>query len=168
MDQSHIGYTSWRDPPMNVMPAVTEIAVPIAAAMGAAVESSNSAWPGAAGEPALPPFDSFNRPRHYIDIFNRGRTPLEFSASADAPWIVLSRAHGTIEQEDRLWVSVDWGKAPQGSATGSVKIAGAGPEPVKVRVASFNPRGVTKGPLPGFVETDGYVSIEAEHFTKKE
>ena len=28
MDQSHIGYTSWKDPPANVMPAVSELQIP--------------------------------------------------------------------------------------------------------------------------------------------
>ena len=34
MDQTHIGYTSWRDPPTNVMPSVKEIDVPVAASAG--------------------------------------------------------------------------------------------------------------------------------------
>ena len=34
MDQTHIGYTSWQDPPQNVMPKVTEIEVPAEAQIG--------------------------------------------------------------------------------------------------------------------------------------
>ena len=48
MDQSHLGYTTWRDPPQNNLDAIklTEIEVPETAAMGVAVEGSEAAWPG--------------------------------------------------------------------------------------------------------------------------
>jgi hypothetical protein len=48
-----------------------------------------------------------------------------------------------------------------------VKITGAGAEPVLVKVSAFHPREVTRDTLRGFVETDGYVSIEAAHYAKK-
>ncbi len=40
MDQTHIGYTSWQEPPKNIMPAVQELPVPFRAEMGIAVEGS--------------------------------------------------------------------------------------------------------------------------------
>ena len=49
MDQTHIGYTNWQEPPVNAMPGVKEIEVPEAAEMGVAIEGSASAWPGAQG-----------------------------------------------------------------------------------------------------------------------
>ena len=157
MDQTHIGYTYWQEPPRNSMPEVKELELPAAAAMGAAVEGS--------AEATLPPFDAFNRQRHSIDVFNKGRAPFEFTATTSAPWVLLSAAKGTVEKEQRLWVSIDWDKAPAGSAEGSVRIAGAGGE-VTVKVAANNPREVTPATLHGFVEADGYVSIEAEHYSK--
>jgi hypothetical protein len=48
-----------------------------------------------------------------------------------------------------------------------VKVSGAGSDPVDIKVTSFRPREVTRDTLRGFVETDGYVSIEASHFTKR-
>lgn len=36
-----------------------------------------------------------------------------------------------------------------------------------VQVDAFNPKEVTRDSLQGFVEGEGFVSIEAEHFTKK-
>ncbi len=116
MDQVHIGYTIWQDPPQNVMPRVTRIELPDAAAMGVAVEGSASAWPGAMADPVLPRFDAFNQQRHYIDVFNRGQASFDFTATASDPWIVLSAAKGTIAKEERLWVTVDWPKAPAGSS----------------------------------------------------
>jgi hypothetical protein len=153
MDQAHIGYTGWQEPRTNVMPEVTEIQVGGAAKMGVA--------------PALLQFDAFNQPRRYIEVFNRGRAPFGFSATASAPWIALSKARGNVQKDARLWVNVDWSKAPTGAAEGFVKISGAGADPVTVSVASFRPREVTRDTLHGFVEADGYVSMEAAHYTKK-
>lgn len=152
MDQTHIGYTGWQEPRTNVMPEVTTIEVGRAAAMGVA--------------PAQLQFDAFNQPRRCIDVFNRGRVPFAFSAAATDPWIVLSKTHGAVEKDERLLVSVDWSKAPEGGANGSVKVMGAGSE-ATVKVTSFRPRGIAPESLRGFVEADGYVSIEAEHYTSK-
>ena len=73
MDQTHIGYTYWQQPPTNVMPAVVEIAIPTNAEMGIALEGSTNVWPGTANEPVLPQFDKFNQPARYVDIFNQGQ-----------------------------------------------------------------------------------------------
>jgi hypothetical protein len=171
MDQTHIGYSSWNEPSTNVMPKVAEIEVPVAAALGVAVEGSAAAWPRASGEPALPQFDGFNRQRRYIDVFNRGTAPFRFTATVSAPWIVLGRTRGSverniIEKERRMWVSMDWRKVPKGLSEGSVTIVGAGAG-VTVRVEAWNPEIPARASVRGFVEADGYVSIEAEHYTKK-
>ncbi|MGD0568232.1 MAG: glycosyl hydrolase 115 family protein [Candidatus Sulfotelmatobacter sp.] len=166
MDQSHIGYTSWKDPPANVMPAVTELQIPAPAALGVAVEGSTSTWPGSSSEPVLPEFDVYNQQRRYIDVFNRGQMPFAFTASTNVPWVVLSSTHGTIEKEQRLCVSVDWSKAPKGSGTGEVTVQGASGN-VIVKVEEVNPAAPERASLKGFVEADGYVSIEAEHYTRK-
>ena len=151
MDQTHIGYTYWQEPPKNTMPPEKEIELPDAAAMGVDAESGG--------------FDVFNKQRRYIDVFNKGKAPFDFTATASAPWITLSAMKGTVEKEQRLWVSVDWSKAPAGSSDGSVRIAGAGSE-VTVKLTAANPREITPATLRGFVESDGYVSIEAEHYSK--
>jgi hypothetical protein len=166
MDQTHIGYTYWQEPRANTMPAVKEIELPAAAAMGVAIEGSAVAWPTAQEEAILPRFDVFNQPRRYIDVFNRGQAPFEFTATASAPWIVLSAARGKVEKEQRLWVSVDWSKAPHGTTSGSVTIASAG-TPVTVKVHADNPQAPARSTLKGFVQADVYFSIEAEHFSKK-
>ncbi len=152
MDQTHIGYTGWQQPDKNNMPEVTEIQVPEAARMGVT--------------PAALRFDSFNQGWHYVEVFNQGRTPFEFTATASAPWIQLDKTRGTIEKDKRLYISVNWNKAPFGVAEGTVKVSGAG-VPVTVKITSFHPREVTPQTLHGFVETDGYVSIEAAHYANK-
>ncbi|HXC99237.1 MAG TPA: glycosyl hydrolase 115 family protein [Verrucomicrobiae bacterium] len=168
MDQTHIGYTSWQQPNRNIMPAVREIEVPTNADMGVAVEGSASVWPGSSEEPVLPTFDVFNQSQHYIDVFNRDATPYKFSAAASAPWIQVypSPDGDPVAPEQRLWVNIDWAKAPAGSTYGWVKIPGPGTNAVTVKVNSFNPPQPQRDSFDGFVESGGVVSIEAEHFTK--
>ena len=148
MDQTHIGYTGWQQPAANKMPEVTEIQVGEAAIVGVT--------------PALLQFDALSRPSRDIEVFNRGRAPFEFSAVPSAPWIVLSKTSGTVRKDDRIAVSVDWSKAPWGSAEGSVTVSG-----VAVKVTSFRPKEIARSTLRGFVEADGYVSIEAAHYSNR-
>jgi hypothetical protein len=165
MAQTYIGYTNWNEPKQNNLDAVrlTKIKVPDAAAMGIAVDGSINAVTG--GEVSLPPFDSFNQQRRYVDIFNQGKARFDFSASASAPWIILSENGSRVENDKRLWVNVDWSKVQSGTNVGEIKILGAGSE-VSVKVEAFNPTEVTRESLHGFIESDGYVAMEAEHFTR--
>jgi hypothetical protein len=164
MDQPYIGYRGWDGPKQNNLDAIhlTETQAPAAAAMGVAVEGSEAAATN--GEMAIPQFDAFNQQRSYVDIFNRGKTPFKFSAVADSPWIVLSEKRGTIETDKRVWISVDWSKAPGGTSSGNIKFSGPGGG-VTVRVSAFHPAAPTRDQLQGFIEGDGCVSIEPEHFT---
>ena len=165
MDQTHLGYTWWQEPPLDKMPSVTQVVPRENASMGIYAE-------GFAGPfyrpPALPEFDVFTQQQHYIDVFNHGREPFDFTASASDPWILLSATHGHVGTEDnRIWVSIDWSKVPQGTADGTVTITGPGEPEMKVNVVALNPTEPTRDSLHGFVETNGCVSIESVHFTNK-
>jgi hypothetical protein len=168
MDQSHIGYTSWADPPENNMNAIrlTQVEPAAEAKLGVAVEGSRDAWPGAPGEPRLPKFDALNQQRQFIDVFNRGRVAFDFTATPSAPWIMLTESRGRVEKDRRLWVTIDWDRAPKGAVAGDVRITGAGAEAI-VKVEAFTPGDVSRASLQGFAEAQGLVSIEAEHYSKR-
>lgn len=167
MDQPVLGYTSWRDPPTNNLShlPLAEVAVADGAVLGVALEGSADAWPGATSAARLPRIDAFARQRRFIEVFNRGKAPFEFTAQVNAPWIVLSETRGAVDRDRRLWVSVDWSRVPAGAAAGRITISGAGGE-VGVTVEAWNPASPTRETVRGFVESDGYVSIEPEHFSK--
>ncbi|HEX7630772.1 MAG TPA: glycosyl hydrolase 115 family protein, partial [Lacunisphaera sp.] len=164
MDQPVLGYTTWRDPPKNNLDHLKLVApvVPEAAALGVAVEGSADA---AGKEATLPRFDALNRQGYFIDVFNRGQAPFDFTASASAPWIRLSAASGTLGADQRLKVTIDWSAVPVGTTHGIVTIAGAGGE-VAVKIEVLNPSDITRENLQGFAEADRYVSIEPEHYTR--
>lgn len=163
MDQPVLGYTTWRDPPANNLDhlKLAEVAAPPAAGLGVAVEGQTKTT----DELRLPRFDAFNRQTFFIDVFNQGRAAFDYQAAADVPWVVLSAVRGSVDEDQRLWISVDWGKAPAGVARGTVTITGAG-RTVAVAVEAFNPTEITRDTLQGFVEGQGIVSIEPEHFTR--
>jgi Glycosyl hydrolase family 115/Gylcosyl hydrolase family 115 C-terminal domain len=167
MDQTHIGYTFWNQPPVNVMPAVQEVQVPEKANMGIAIEGSEMPWLNVFHEPRLPVFDVLNQQHRFVDVFNRGRAPFAFKAAASAPWIQLSPSEGTVEKDQRVWVTVDWAKAPLGSSDASVTITGPDSHAITIKMQAFNTQPPPGNTRHGFVEADGYVSMEAEHYTKK-
>jgi hypothetical protein len=125
MDQPHIGYTGWAPPNRNIMPRVTELTLTDTADFGVAIDGSTSAWPGGSGDPALPAFDSLNPQRSYIDVFARGSNSITFKAISDQPWIALTqdKAPGA-GQDRRVWVDIDWSKAPVGQSQGAITISG--------------------------------------------
>jgi hypothetical protein len=128
-----------------------------------------SKWenPRAAATDLLPVFDAFTRRRHFIDIFKTGTTPFHWTASSKAPWVRLSASSGRVDEDLRLWVDIDWAAAPKGeNVETAIAIRGPGGDR-QVRLRVFNPELPSGVKLPRFVESDGVVSIEAEHFTRQ-
>jgi hypothetical protein len=166
MDQSHLGYTSWADPPSNSLRAIKLKKVEILPEdeMGVSIEGSEAVWPGEQATPFLPEFDIFNRQTRYIEVFNKGKGNVDFETSPDRSWIKVSRTKGPFSKDDRLLVTVDWTNLPEGRNKGNVKITGTGRE-VNVGITAFKPEDVSVENLKGFIEGEGVVSIEAEHFT---
>jgi hypothetical protein len=167
MDQTHIGYTFWNEPPLNVMPAVTEVQPVSGPRMAVAVEGSPFSTSRDSGLMTLPAFDVFNRQTQFIETFNRGTQPFEFSASADRPWIKLSETHGRVVKEEMLLVSIDWTAVSEGENDGTVMLTQKDGAAFHVRVKALNPSEPARESLRGFVEGNRYASIEAEHFTGK-
>jgi hypothetical protein len=162
MDQTHIGYTFWNEPPLNTMPAVTEVQPDEIASIGVDTEDGNSS------QPSLGPFDSVARQARSLTLFNRGLTPVSFHIAASDPWIVVSQTSGTVAKEDlALQVHVDWASAPVGLAHGSITVSQDNASPITVPLHALRLDGITRDSAEGFVESDGYVSIEAAHTTDR-
>jgi hypothetical protein len=167
MDQSHLGYTNWADPPFNSLRAIKlkKNEVIDEAIMGIAIEGSENVWPETETNAVLPEFDVFNQQSHWVDIFNKGSRPFKYKAETRESWIKISDSEGKVEKDIRLGIQVDWDKVPTGKNTGKVKIKGGGKN-VTIIVNAFKPEDINRETVRGFVEGEGYVSIESEHFTK--
>ncbi|MGE5099615.1 MAG: family 43 glycosylhydrolase, partial [Deltaproteobacteria bacterium] len=183
MDQTHIGYTYWQEPPRNVMPRVDVIQLPAAADMGVAIVEQNRAPflrgvgrggpfppPGMAGmaprEPMLPAFDPYNRQTYHLDIYDRGQTGFDYSVQVGEPWLTVSPARGRIDKEQRVSVAVDWSRAPTGQHNVPITITSSTGSHFVVRAVVKNPAAPNRESIVGFVEGDGYVSMGAEHYTR--
>jgi hypothetical protein len=163
MDQTHIGYTYWNQPVRNAMPGVQELQVPQAAEMAVAVEGSEASWPGGPGAPALPPLNRFDGRARTFEVFDRGVERARFEVVPDEPWLEVEPRRG--EGDTTVRVTARWADVPRGVDQGSVTVLGDDGARVVVRVPLFDP-GPTLDALDGFVETNGAVAIEAEHYTR--
>jgi hypothetical protein len=113
---------------------------------------------------ALPVINGLTRETRFIDVFNTGTSAATWTATTRQRWITLSHQVGDLTQDTRVVVSVDWTKIPKDEKfSGTVEVSGAGVRRV-IAVPVVNPKvNVDSG---SFVETEGVVSIEAEHFAK--
>lgn len=164
MAQPHIGYTSWQQPDKNYMPSVKEIKIPEQGKLGVSVEGNELWWPKERSLAKLPSFDSFNKQSFYIELFNTGSNPIDYTISTNSDWLVLSSDKGEVKQEQRIDVSVDWTKVEVGTHTARVKVESTVGETVELEIITrkYNHEEVKP---KGFVERNGYVSMEAPHFT---
>ncbi|MEZ4850907.1 MAG: glycosyl hydrolase 115 family protein [Bacteroidia bacterium] len=164
MSQTHIGYTSWNNPPVNKMPEVSYIQAPSSAGLGYVVEhGASSRWTrGGLFSRSFSTFDPVNDQTYYLEIFNRGNEKLDYSVSSKNDWIKLSVQKGSVQFEEKIMVSINWEKAPKGQVDGEIMISGAGQEFI-IKVPINN----NLFQVSGFVENNGIISIEAPHFTQK-
>jgi hypothetical protein len=164
MDQTHIGYTNWNNPPVNKMPEVSYIQVSPSSGLGYVVENGVGRFRFSRGglfSQSFPSFDPLNDQKYYLEIFNRGSEKLTYRIEPQNEWIKLSSKGGEIQYDEKVFVSIDWAKAPKGEATGELVISGADQEfRVKVPIRNDLPA------ASGFIENNGVVSIEAAHFSR--
>src|SRR5690606_1437207 len=134
-----------------------------AAAMGVAVEGSRTAvTTGTATLPELTAYYPGEDRR--IELFNRGAGSFECTATSEQPYVTVTPAAGSVTSDTRLTVTIDWSEVPVGDSTAAIAIAGGGAT-VTVNLPLRNPESPRPEAVTGFVEANGYVSMEASHFT---
>lgn len=155
MSQTHIGYTSWRDPKENVIPKTITIEIPEKADLGISITNSSE-------ENALV-FDTFSNENPQLEIYNKGKLPFEYKIKEKYKWLSITNPKGTISDQKNISLDIDWDKAPKGTTNALITIEGAGKKwPVTLKL---NNSPVTN--VKGFVESNGYISMDAAHFSEK-
>lgn len=165
MDQTHIGYTYWQQPDNNTMPEVEEFDNDVEAKMGVFVEGSDKWFPEETNNLTLPEFDKFNQQSFYIEIFNCGKTSFFYNINPGEPWVLINKREGKIQDEKRIEISINWNEVPEGNHKVPLTVVGSEGSKVVVNGIINNPSSPGKNEVTGFVESNGYVSIEAENFT---
>ncbi len=167
MDQTRIGYVAWNDPPVNVMPAVSWIQVPEAGSLGVSVEDAAFTRAGGRFGLSLGTVDSVAQQTRTLTLFDRGRTPVEYAVKTSGPWIRVSSSEGTVgPAEEKVTVDVDWSKMPDDESEGTVTVTAGDAQPM-VYTLHARKLPVTRATAQGFVESDGYVAIEAADTTAR-
>lgn len=181
MDQTHIGYNWWQQPMRNVLPPMLYLQpseVSLAGALGVTAEGTNGS---AAGDsiynPAnsdstqiMPPLDPYGPTERYIDVYMKGPGSTTFQVTPTESWVSANPSSGTLhangKSDQRVLFSVDWSAAPAGSSMVIINITNSNND-----YGSFDmpiawlPVNKTQAPdsFSGFVESDGHISMEAEH-----
>ncbi len=182
MIQPHIDYgdtarygsnAGWQEPEKNnwaipdvIFPAVQQIALPSGPELGVAIDGSDSWWPGDSGPAILPTFSPYqSQPAQYIEVFNRGTAAFDYTIRPSVSWLSVKPNRGTVTDQVRATLLVDWSRAPQGTTTVPITITGPNGSAVTVSAVIEHPE-VPSGGVRGFAEANGYISIEADHFTR--
>lgn len=119
----------------------------------------------------LPAFNRLSNKKYFIDIFLSDDKTLNWTSRADS-WIKLSQTSGTLspetgKRESRIWVSVDWNKVQRsGRQNGKISFTANGKTMI-VNVGANNAVSPQLAGFKGFVEDNGYISINASNFNRK-
>jgi len=169
MDQTHIGYTFWNEPPANTMPPVSWIQVPEKGSLGVSNDDASFQRNGRQFSLSLGTIDSISNESRIVTLFNHGKSPVDYTIEPSASWIVASSSRGTFgDAERQIVLHVDWSKVPTESDTaeGTVTVR-SGDQ--RVATYTLGERRVNLMPeqIHGFIEADGYVAIEAADTSKR-
>lgn len=118
---------------------------------------------------SLPCFNTYLRQSYYIDVFNKGATPLKWKTSVTNDWILVNKKSGETATEERIEVSIDWAKVPAGERIlGTLDIMSDRGEKESVYISVFNPTSPSLAEMDTlFVENNGYVAMDAASFHRK-
>jgi hypothetical protein len=166
MDQVHLGYSEWYSPQANIEPPLSVIDSPDTSSFGVSVDGQTRAWP-AFGPTFLPRFDSLNRQRSWLEVFPIGTQPVQTKVTAAQPWILLSDAPSPSagKNDHRMWVDIDWAKAPAGESTGTISVSGpSGSMKIEVRIRKLTVQ-VASEAQGSFAIVDEPLAIDAQDFS---
>jgi hypothetical protein len=192
LDQTHINFLMHHEPLRDTLPPISmvqpnqpsRIGIPLkerttglTAYVRVTVEGSLGSWPGEnmynclgwkCPDPTLLPMDQWGARRRWVDVGSGGPKDIRFQVRPTVDWLKASSEGGVIKRDgstdQRIYLEVDWAKVPKGATEGQVHIAAADRSNVTITVPIFTP------PLPsadfnGFVQGDGYVVMEAAHYS---
>jgi len=115
---------------------------------------------------SLPVFNACTKRSYFVDVFNSGSQPLRWKVEANQAWVKLSESAGTTSGQERIWVSVDWNKISSNDTVNARLNIELNGQRYLLSVKAIRPDWRISGKNQ-FVEDNGVVAIEAEHFSQK-
>ena len=164
MAQTHIGYTYWQQPEEQKMPETETISIPQAGSFGLAVEGSANWWPQSRESAQLPDFNAYHDQEYFIEVYNRGVEPFDFQIESEDRVFSFSETAGTVEDQRRILVKVNWDEAADRQQGAFFVVAG---ESERIEVSANLQHVAPDDPEPGaFVESDGAIAFDAEDYSR--
>ena len=150
------------------LPKLMTVSLPDAPSLGVLAEGED-VLQGKSSIHTLPAFNTYFRQSYYVDLFNKGIIPLNWSVTTSDDWIVIDKKEGITKLEERIWVSIDWTKVPVGERiSGVIDVMAGSAGKDKIYVSVFNPSSPSLQEMDSlFVEHNGYVSINASDYHRK-
>ncbi|KAK5130552.1 hypothetical protein LTR08_001932 [Meristemomyces frigidus] len=193
MDQTHIGYKYWQQPMRQSLPALSYVQTmerSLAGDMSVTIQNMNGTVPGddmyhtlSSNSLTFTPFDPYGVSSQWIDIFSMGTIAFDWNITSNGSFVSFTQQGGTISPNSsdvRIYATVDWENCPPGSGMVMINISSS--EPMDTLYAKQTEYG-TQYSMPqlmlpynhtalpstlssnSFVESDGYISIELEHYS---
>jgi hypothetical protein len=160
-----------QDPASNSMPAVKTIGTtaPSTGLLGVSVQNSAVSSPGDTA-PTLSGMDPYTPDNRTIDIYARGSGSMDFTISSSVAYVKITPSSGTLSypsgiSDIRATISVDWSAAPTGSSTASITVTPKNGTAVKLTLPLNN--FAVSAEFKGYVESNGAVAMEMQHFTSR-
>lgn len=169
---------------MDTMPSITRVQkrqTALPGPMRLNVEGSAGAWPGDNSNqcsqgyncppPSVPPITPYSPIQsRYFEISAGGPTAFDWTATVTgAPWLHLSETGGHISDPStvqRVYMTVDWSAVPKGTAqTATIALKPSTGQSTSVTIIANSV--VVPGDFHGFVEDNGVVSIQTEHWSRE-
>ena len=110
-------------------------------------------------------FSSLTDDRRFIDVFTRDADLKAYTITPSDNFIIPAKTSGTVNIEERIWVSIDWSKLTPGVHTGTITVTGEGlTKTYNISAEKFD-LSDQKYTGADYIWANGYVAIEAEHFS---
>jgi hypothetical protein len=171
MTQGHIGQTGWRSAEVNIMPSLNMVTTQMGGRMVVTVPNDVTAY--TSGMAVLPNLTNIGNETHAFVIGNSGDSPVGFTITTDQEWITLKLEDGTEAitgtlqgstlEDSKVLVSADWSKLSGADySEGMITVTGTGRTVIiKVKAICHD---IGQLPPMTFVDTQGVITIEAEHY----
>ncbi len=171
MAQTHIGYNNWQEPSANSLPQLTWVTSGASnAIMGVSAQRSTTSFPGSAQlslpaiNPYLPAVD-----QRWLEVYTRDNGTFTYSITSNVSYVSVSNPKQSLSttsgiSDSRSLVTVDWASAPAGYSVAALTVSNLNATNVKATVLVPIENYSAPTGFKGHVESNGVVSIEAEHF----
>ncbi len=174
MSQAHIGQTGWRSAEVNVMPYLKMVTTDMSPRMVVTVPNDTKGY--TEGRAVLPNFTNVGNEEYTILIGNGGEVPLMFTLTADCDWILMKQEEdaayvsgsltGSKMMDAVVKVKADFCKLEgKDYSEGKITVTGSG-RTVEIFVKAIRHR-TEHLPAGTFIDTQGIIAIEAEHYADK-